>query len=168
MYEIFEELLKTYDMTIYKFCKETGVSESTIYTWKKKRTQCSAKLQKIVCDYFGVSADYLLTGEEQQEIKMKPGVNIVDRKGNVTTFDINSLVYTIMESIATLPPESQEMIYDVAEAQKKRKKVIYVENPHNKKAIQFPTLNAAHERTDIDVPKNVDTSEDDIMDDENF
>ena len=53
-------------MTIYKFCKDTGVSESTIYTWKKKHTQCSAKLQKIVCDYFGVSVDYLMTGEEKQ------------------------------------------------------------------------------------------------------
>lgn len=168
MYEIFEQLLKAYDMTIYKFCKETGVSESTIYTWKKKRTQCSAKLQKIVCDYFGISADYLLTGEEHQEIKMKPGINIVDRKGNSTTFDINSVIYLITESLTKLPRESQEMIYDVVESQKKRKTVIYVENPHNKKETSFPELNAAHERTDIDIPKNVDTSEDDIMDDENF
>jgi len=29
-------------------------------------------------------------------------------------------------------------------------------------------LNAAHARTDIDIPEGVDTSEDDIMDDENF
>lgn len=31
-----------------------------------------------------------------------------------------------------------------------------------------PILNAAHERTDIDIPENVDTTDDDIMDDENF
>lgn len=30
------------------------------------------------------------------------------------------------------------------------------------------TLNAAHARTDIDIPNDVDTSDDDIMDDENF
>ena len=29
-------------------------------------------------------------------------------------------------------------------------------------------LNAAHARTDIDIPEDVDTSDDDIMDDENF
>lgn len=29
-------------------------------------------------------------------------------------------------------------------------------------------LNAAHERTDIEIPEDVDTSDDDIMDDENF
>ena len=67
MYEIFEKLLEARGITIYKFCKDTGVSESTVYTWKKKKTQCSAKLQKIVCDYFGVSADYLMTGEEKED-----------------------------------------------------------------------------------------------------
>ena len=29
-------------------------------------------------------------------------------------------------------------------------------------------LNAAHARTDIDIPEDADTSEDDIMDDDNF
>ena len=66
MYEIFEKLLNPRGITIYKFCKETGVSESTIYTWRKKKTQCNAKLQKIVCDYFGVTADYLMTGKEKE------------------------------------------------------------------------------------------------------
>nr|DAM96482.1 MAG TPA: repressor protein [Caudoviricetes sp.] len=66
MYEIFEKLLNARGITIYKFCKETGVSESTIYTWRKKKTQCNAKLQKIVCDYFGVTADYLMTGKEKE------------------------------------------------------------------------------------------------------
>ena len=67
MYEIFEKLLEAHGITIYKFCKDTGVSESTVYTWKKKKTQCSAKLQKIVCEYFEVSADYLMTGKEKED-----------------------------------------------------------------------------------------------------
>lgn len=68
MYEVFEKLLAAYNMTIYRFCKETGVSESTIYTWKKKKTQCSAKLQKIVCEYFNISVDYLMTEKEKDDI----------------------------------------------------------------------------------------------------
>ena len=67
MYEIFEKLLEAHGITIYKFCKDTGVSESTVYTWKKKKTQCNAKLQKIVCEYFGITADYLMTGEEKKD-----------------------------------------------------------------------------------------------------
>lgn len=30
-----------------------------------------------------------------------------------------------------------------------------------------PMLNAAHQRTDMDAPEDIDTSDDDIMDDEN-
>lgn len=67
MYEIFEKLLEAHGITIYKFCKDTGISESTVYTWKKKKTQCNAKLQKAVCDYFGITADYLMTGEEKKD-----------------------------------------------------------------------------------------------------
>lgn len=66
MYEIFEKLLKENKITIYKFCKDTGVPESTVYTWKKKNTKCNAKLQKIVCDYFGISSDYLMTGQKTE------------------------------------------------------------------------------------------------------
>lgn len=66
MYEIFEKLLEVRGITIYKFCKDTGVSESTVYTWKKKKTKCSAKLQKIVCEYFAISVDYLMTGKEKE------------------------------------------------------------------------------------------------------
>lgn len=61
MYEAFEQLLNNAGITIYKFCKETGVSESTIYTWKKKGTACSSKTAKAVCEYFNVSMDYLMS-----------------------------------------------------------------------------------------------------------
>lgn len=36
------------------------------------------------------------------------------------------------------------------------------------KYTSIQVLNAAHERTDIDIPENADTTDNDIMDDENF
>ena len=36
MYEIFEKLLKERGITAYRFCKDTGVSTSTISNLKKK------------------------------------------------------------------------------------------------------------------------------------
>lgn len=69
MYETFEKLLNSRGITIYKFCKDTGISESTIYTWRKKRTNCSAKIQKAVCEYFDISADFLMNGEEKEDGK---------------------------------------------------------------------------------------------------
>lgn len=66
MYEIFEKLCAQKGITPYRFCKDTGISTSTISTWKNKGTQCGAKLQKIICEYFGISVDYLMKGEETQ------------------------------------------------------------------------------------------------------
>lgn len=64
MYEIFEKLCKMKGITTYRFCKDMSVSSSTISTWKKKRTIARPELAKKVCDYFGVSMDYLMTGKE--------------------------------------------------------------------------------------------------------
>lgn len=63
MYKIFEKLLDNAGITIYKFCKDTGISESTIYTWKRKGNECSSKTAKAVCEYFGVTMDYLMSGQ---------------------------------------------------------------------------------------------------------
>lgn len=66
MYEIFEQLLQSFGITAYKFCKETGITQSTISTWKAKRNLISGELAKKISDYFNVSVDYLLTGEEKE------------------------------------------------------------------------------------------------------
>lgn len=64
MYEIFEQLLHSRGISAYKFCKETGVSQSTISTWKKKNSKCGMDLAEIVANYFGVAIDYLMNGED--------------------------------------------------------------------------------------------------------
>lgn len=66
MYEIFSELLQTHEVTPYKVSKETGVSQSTLSDWKRGiSTPKQDKLQKIA-DYFNVSLEYLMTGEEKE------------------------------------------------------------------------------------------------------
>ena len=66
MYEVFEQLLQIYNISAYKFCKDTGISQSTISTWKSKRNLISGELAKKIADYFSVSVDYLMTGEEKE------------------------------------------------------------------------------------------------------
>lgn len=74
MYEIFEKLCNAKGITTYRFCKDMSVSSSTISTWKKKQTIARPELAKKVCDYFGVSMDYLMTGKEieTKESLLKP------------------------------------------------------------------------------------------------
>ncbi len=74
MYEIFELLCTQKGITPYKFCKDTGVSTSTISTWKKKNSQCRPDLAKIVCEYFKTSHDYLMTGKENEKAEI-PTIN---------------------------------------------------------------------------------------------
>jgi transcriptional regulator with XRE-family HTH domain len=66
MYEIFDKLLKANDVTAYRVAKETGITTATLSQWKKGiSTPKQDKLQKIA-DYFGVSLEYLMTGEEKE------------------------------------------------------------------------------------------------------
>ncbi|MGL6201909.1 MAG: helix-turn-helix domain-containing protein [Lachnospiraceae bacterium] len=65
MYDIFEKLLASKGITAYRFCKDTGVSSSTISTWKKKNSECGTELAKIIANYFDVTIDYVMTGEER-------------------------------------------------------------------------------------------------------
>ena len=48
-------------------CKETGITTATISNWKAGRyTPKQDKLQKIA-EYFGVTVEYLMTGEEKED-----------------------------------------------------------------------------------------------------
>lgn len=64
MYEIFEELLLKFNISAYKFSKDTGIPQSTISTWKRNRNLISSEIGKIISEYFGISYDYLMTGKE--------------------------------------------------------------------------------------------------------
>jgi transcriptional regulator with XRE-family HTH domain len=135
MYEIFEQLLQKFGVTTADVCKATGIGQSTMSNWKNRRNLISGKNAQLIADYFGVSIDYLMTGTEteQKETKTKPGINIVDKNGESKTFDINSVIYSIMQSVVNMPLEKQEMVNDMVGGNNKKKKVIYVENPYDKK-----------------------------------
>ncbi len=67
MYSVFERLCKERGVTPYRVCKETGLTTSTISNWKAARYEPKQdKLQKIA-DFFGVSVEYLKTGEERED-----------------------------------------------------------------------------------------------------
>lgn len=64
MYDYYEELLKRHGCKSADVAKATGIHPSTFTDWKKGKSAPKAdKLQKIA-DYFGVSVDYLMTGNE--------------------------------------------------------------------------------------------------------
>lgn len=69
MYEIFEQLLQKYGVTPYKVSKETGVSQSSLSDWKLGKITPKTSTLKKIADYFGVTVDYLMTGETSSDKK---------------------------------------------------------------------------------------------------
>lgn len=80
MYEIFERLLKSRNVTAYQVAKATGISQSTLSDWKKGRSVPKMdKIQKIA-EYFGVSVEYLMGVEMEKDPTPKSEVTEDDIK----------------------------------------------------------------------------------------
>lgn len=65
MYEVFEQLLQKNDVTPYKVAKEAGVTQTALSNWKSGRSTPTTKTLQKIADYFGVTIDYLMTGENE-------------------------------------------------------------------------------------------------------
>lgn len=66
MYEVFEQLLQKHGVTSYKVAKEAGVTQTALSNWKSGRSTPTTKTLQKIADYFGVTIDYLMTGETSE------------------------------------------------------------------------------------------------------
>ncbi len=67
MYEIYEKLLEKTKETTADVCRATGIYQSTISNWKKRRNKLNPKYAKLIADHFGVSVDFLMYGTEPEK-----------------------------------------------------------------------------------------------------
>lgn len=65
MFEIFDELVKQKGLTYYRIAKDTGISTTMFYDWKKGRSVPKVDKLKKIADYLGVSLEYLQNKSEQ-------------------------------------------------------------------------------------------------------
>lgn len=65
MYEIFEKLMKQKGLRIADVAKGSGVSATTLYEWKAGKYTPKAEKLRLIADFFGVSVDYLMTGDQE-------------------------------------------------------------------------------------------------------
>lgn len=65
MFNIFEALVKSKGLTLYKVSKDTGIPTSTIYSWKSGRNSIKPANLKTLAEYLDVTVDYLMYGEEK-------------------------------------------------------------------------------------------------------
>lgn len=60
IYQLFDEK----DKKAYELCDKLNIRASTMSTWKARANDPPAKYMKAIADFFGVSLDYLMTGQD--------------------------------------------------------------------------------------------------------
>ena len=58
------ELFSEKGKSAYELCRVLDINQSTMSTWRTSHRHPPADKMKTIADFFGVSLDYLMTGEE--------------------------------------------------------------------------------------------------------
>ena len=66
--DLFTQILQERNISAYKLSKDTGLSEALISNWKSGRQLPKYDSIKVLCDYFDISADYLLERTDNPEV----------------------------------------------------------------------------------------------------
>lgn len=64
---LFMLLEQSQDKSAADLCRVLGVNTSQTTNWKQRNTDPPAKYLMAICEYLGVSVEYLLTGQETSE-----------------------------------------------------------------------------------------------------
>lgn len=64
MYDIFAKLLEERHLKAADVCRGTGLPSSLFSEWKRGKSTPKADKLKKIADFFGVSVEYLMTGDE--------------------------------------------------------------------------------------------------------
>ena len=67
MYEIFSKLLEDRGVKAADVCRGTGLPSSLFSEWKRGKSTPKADKMKKIADFFGVTVDFLMTGEESRD-----------------------------------------------------------------------------------------------------
>ena len=106
--------------TIKEVAKEAGVTQTSLSNWKSGRnTPSTSTLQKIA-DYFGVTIDYLMTGEEKEGGEQYY-LNDETAEMAQKLFE-NKDLRVLFDAAADATPEDLKTTYDMLMALKKKER----------------------------------------------
>lgn len=148
-----KELREERKLTRSELAQLLGVTVGAISNYENEVSSPKEPILFKLIETLGCDANYLF----QDAIKMS------EIKNDVTYPELQHI-----KKYRDLDEHGREMVNFTLEKEYERSisKNITVDN-----IVEMPVhlgVNAAHARTDIDIPESADTSEDDIMDDENF
>ena len=117
MYEIFKKLCEQKEVKPNDVAKATGVSAQTFTDWKHGKYEPKhEKLQKIA-DYFGVSVEYLNTGEEREGYY----INQETAQAAQEIFE-NKELRMLFDTAKDAAPEDLQMVHQMLLALKRKER----------------------------------------------
>lgn len=157
--ERIKEVRKKTGMSQVDFADKINVSKQTLYKYENNLiTNIPSDKIEAVAKVGRVSPAYLMGWEDISD-------------GNIGNMFTNDNLFKTIDNISALSSQEKNHFHKYLQLLETNQKKAddYVE--HLLSVQQMDTelqLNAAHTRTDIDIPENIDTTDNDIMDDENF
>lgn len=132
MYEVFEQLLQKFGVSSYQVAKDTGISQSTLSSWKARRNLLSGEKATKIANYFGVSVDYLMTGKEPNSNAQLDSEGLNSRDRNDIAKDMENIREKLMNKEdgpasyngENIDDDDAELLLDAIEMMLKRVKKI--------------------------------------------
>lgn len=138
-------------MTQKQLATAVGAKHNSVSDWENDKNKPDPDTIELLCGVLEITPNYLL---------------------NSSADDTSPFEKEIIKKYRDLDTHGKEMVDFTLEKEYERS---VEEKKHSGNVVSMPVketsnyeVNAAHARTDIDIPDNIDTSENDIMDDENF
>lgn len=114
-YDIYCDLCAQKGLTPSGAAAQIGFNRATVSAWKREQSTPNNILLKKIADYFGVTTDYLLTGEQKEKAPTPEGEREI-------TFD--DFTYAMQNESKELTDEDKQILLSLAkqlnDARKKR------------------------------------------------
>lgn len=111
MYEVFENLLELKGVTVAEVSRATGISQSTLSNWKKRRNKISAANAEKLADYFGVSVGFMF-GVQEDEHGSEYYENVASALEAQRMFD-DKEIHALFHVKKNINPERFKAFYDM-------------------------------------------------------
>ena len=122
MYEIIEELLRDRGISGVKMSTDLGMSRSFMTELRKGRAKSiTTQTAQKIADYFGVTLDYLLTGEQKEKAPAETGERAIDDDDIKAAFFGGVADDLSTEEIDELWEDARRFARYIAEQKKKEK-----------------------------------------------
>lgn len=110
-------LTKLNKISINKLLTDCGLTKSLIYDMEARNSMPSADKLSRISDYFHVTTDYLLTGEEPK--KLSPSADNTEEDNEINLHDIN---FALSGEVHDLTEEEKEDLVAVVRLMRQRRK----------------------------------------------